>query len=143
MKPEESREIPADLARQLDAIERSANILPPHVLVESVFDLPPVPRRGVVNTPARHGLTTELRRSVREARRVRRLGLIAIALGLALAVLGSAALRLGSGLAGAAAVAVGGGLFGFALVSLYQANARAQAAQRTMDEHNDRNAAVT
>ena len=133
MKPNESQEIPADLARQLDAIERSANILPPHVLVESVFDLPAVPRRGAVNTPARHGLSTELRRSLREARRVRHIGLLAIAAGVLLATLGYVGMRLDAALYGIGLLCVSGALLGFACVSLYQANARVRAAEAALD----------
>ena len=134
MKPEESQEIPADLARQLDAIERSANILPPHVLVEAVFDLPAVPRRGVINTPSRHGLTTELHRSLREARRVRHLGVLAVAVAVLLTVGGFLALRLDAVALGLAVLCVSGALLGFAAVSLYRANARVQDAESSLEQ---------
>ena len=128
MKPEDSLRLPADLERQLDAIERSANLLPPHVLVESVFDLPPVPRRLVANTPKRHALVTELRRSVREAKRVRQLGLSLILLGVCLGVVGTVALYLDLVWFGAGVMSLSGAVIGFAAVSLYRANQRVQRA---------------
>ena len=131
--PEDQPILPLDLERQLDAIERSANLLPPHVLVENVFDLPPVPRRTHRNSPLRHALTSELRRSLREAERVRRLGLVFILTGLLLTTFGALLLRLGYPLVGAGTVGLGGLLVGFSAVSLYKATKRVHEAEAALE----------
>ena len=132
MHPDDPQ-LPLDLERQLDAIERSANILPPHVLVENVFDLPPVPRRTHRNSPLRHALTSELRRTLREAERVRRLGLLFILVGLLATTFGALLLRLDYPIAGVAAVSVGGILVGFSAVSLYKATQRVHGAEDALE----------
>ena len=128
MHPEEPN-LPLDLERQLAAIERSANILPPHVLVEDVFDLPPVPRRTHRNSPTRHALSAELRRSLREAERVRRLGLLFILAGVLASTFGALLLRLDHSLAGIAVLLIGGLLIGFSSVSLFKATQRVHASE--------------
>ena len=132
--PEDQPLLPLDLERQLDAIERSANLLPPHVLVENVFDLPPVPRRTHRNSPARHALTSELRRSLREAERVRRIDLLLILTGLFFTTFGALLLRLDFPLAGVGAVGVGGLLVGFAAVTLFKATKRVHAAEAALED---------
>lgn len=126
--------LPIDLERQLEAIERSANILPPHVLVEDVFDLPPVPRRARRNSPHRHALSSELRRSLREAERVRRLGIVMILVGVLVLALGALFIKLGHGAAGTVGILVGGALVGFSAVSLYKAAGRVQDAELALEE---------
>lgn len=136
--PRREPEIPHDLERQLAAIERSANIIPPHILVEDVFDLPPIPRRAPTNSPLRHALVADLRRSIREAGRVRRVGVFLAVMGMLAVISGTMLTKLDYLLSGGVTLLVGGSLLGFAAVSLYKAAGRVHRAETALGQLDSR-----
>ncbi len=104
-------------------------------LVKEAFDLPAVPRRPLPNTPALHAFRTQLRGASREAVRVRDVSLWVIVIGLGLAGIGIAVLRLEFVWVGLLALIASGFVIGFSAIALYKANERVQDAARQLERH--------
>lgn len=134
VKPRDPFELPEDLLRQLEAIERSANELSPMGLARSAFEDEFIPIKLRPLSPSRHALIAELRGATREASRVRILTIVLLTIGTLLAAAGAIFLQLEYFWLSIVILAVSGGLVGLGGVAAYQANERIQYLNQELDK---------